>query len=67
MNERFCNMPRFKNSSTSFWEKDCLEENILTLDKSSQLALNTADFQLHQRYKIAIFCPINQKAQYGRS
>lgn len=49
------NAPKSKTNSIGFLKEDCLDKDVLTLDKSSRLVFKTEDFYLHQCYNIALF------------
>lgn len=48
-------------------EKDCLNENVLTSNKSLKLEPKTKNFQLYQRYNVTFFYLKNAKSQYKKS
>lgn len=54
-NKGFYNVPRSKHGSKSFLEKNCLNKDVLTSNRSLWVVPKTKNFQLHQHYNVAFF------------
>lgn len=59
-------MPRSRGGLIGFSEENHLNENILALDRLSQLALKSKNFQLHQRCDVALLDLKSGRAQYEK-
>ena len=59
------NVPKSKDSSPTFLEKDCLDKNISTTSLESILKIR--DFQVYQRYDVATLGAKSGRVQYKKS
>lgn len=61
IDERFHNVARFRDSSTSLLEKNCLNKDVLALEKLSQVVAKIKNPQFHQYRHAATFDSKNKR------